>query len=163
MSKIIRDGVTIVLLNEVGRLWCGERCDVPNAWQLPQGGIDAGENVEEAAKRELYEETGIVSTKLLGFSQKSYEYLFPDNVLQEMRHKYGNIRWHGQRQKFCFMQFCGDESEIRLDIEHPEFRRWKWMTVDELLNAIVSFKKKMYSEAFSDCSNLLSCFMSRAD
>ena len=126
-SKLpLRKGVGIVVLNKKNEIFVAKRIDNPkNFWQMPQGGIDPGEKAIDAAYRELYEETNIKNVELLKEVQEELTYILPDNLL-------GIIwkgRYKGQKQKWYIMRFVGDEKEINIKTNHPEFLDWKWIKV----------------------------------
>jgi len=137
----LRIGVGIVLLNHENKVFVGKRIDNPNNyWQLPQGGVDKNENLLIAAKRELEEETGIRSTKLLGEIEDWLIYYLPQNLLG----KIWKGKYKGQKQKWFFMKFLGKEEEININTKKPEFLDWKWIMPTELPNVVVDFKLKTY-------------------
>ncbi|NNU16135.1 RNA pyrophosphohydrolase [Parvularcula sp. ZS-1/3] len=143
-----RPNVGICLFNRAGEVWLGERLTAPGSrevnpyrWQMPQGGIDKGENVEEAAFRELHEETGVKSARILLTTPGWLAYDFPP------RYRRGKKDWLGQRQKWVVMLFEGENDEIDLNVHEPaEFERWRWAALDELEELIVPFKRQVYSE-----------------
>ncbi len=149
----------IVLLNSEGLIWLGRRFgndlvqqEVVQAWQMPQGGIDKNEDPEVAARRELYEETGVRSVELLGVTRDWIYYdLPPETVGVALKGKY-----RGQRQKWFAMRFIGDEGEIDLspDGHKPEFDAWRWATAREVLDEIVGFKRSAYEAVFSEFAHL---------
>ena len=137
----LRTGVGIVVLNSQNKIFVGKRKDNPNdKWQMPQGGVNIGENFVSAMKRELLEETSIKSIKIIKEIQKIYQYELPKNLI--------GIIWkgkfRGQKQKWFIAKFIGDEKEINLNTQNPEFIDWKWVSPDELPKLIVKFKKNMY-------------------
>lgn len=155
-----RPNVGICLFNREGQVWLGERLSSPGSrevnphrWQMPQGGIDKGETIEEAAFRELHEETGVKTARILFTTPGWLAYDFPPHIRR------GKKDWLGQRQKWVAMLFDGDNSEIDLNIHHPaEFERWRWAGLDELEDLIVPFKRQVYAElveGFRPLSNLL--------
>ena len=137
----MRPGVGVIILNNENKIFVGKRKDNPiDKWQMPQGGIDEGENYITAMKRELFEETSIERIKILKEIDGFFEYELPDNLI-------GIIwrgRYRGQRQKWFIVKFLGDEKEINLNTKNQEFIEWKWVVADELPNLIVDFKKEMY-------------------
>ncbi|MBM3604749.1 MAG: RNA pyrophosphohydrolase [Alphaproteobacteria bacterium] len=134
----------VVLINDRGLVFAGQRLDMPGAWQMPQGGIDGDETPREAALRELVEETGVRPdlVEVLGETPDWVYYDLPPELL-------GHVwkgRFGGQRQKWLLLRFRGQDSDIRIETEHPEFSRWQWMPADALLENIVPFKRGVYAE-----------------
>lgn len=144
----------IMLANRAGLIFVGQRIDNPgDAWQMPQGGIDDGEDPETAAFRELGEETGLLPlhVDLLARSREEYFYDLPPELQ-------GNIwggRWRGQRQWWFLMRFKGDEADIDIDTHQPEFSRWKWAEAQELPRLIVPFKRRIYEALVAEFSPLI--------
>lgn len=137
----------VVLINRDGLIFAGERIDSPGAWQMPQGGIDKGETPQEAGLRELVEETGVPADRVevIGETPDWVTYDLPPELLGKIwKGKYG-----GQKQKWLLLRFLGNDSEINIDTDHPEFDRWQWMTPDALVDAIVPFKRDVYREVFT--------------
>ncbi|MTE00444.1 RNA pyrophosphohydrolase [Paracoccus sp. YIM 132242] len=134
----------VVLINADGLVFAGRRIDMPGAWQMPQGGIDAGEDPRQAALRELVEETGVPSDKVevVGETPDWVYYDLPPELLG----KVWKGRYGGQRQKWVLMRFLGDDADIRIDTDHPEFQEWRWMPAAALLENIVPFKRGVYEE-----------------
>ncbi len=148
----LRSGVGVVLLNSNNKVFVGKRKDNPiNKWQMPQGGVDFGEDYLSAMKRELLEETSIRSIKVLKEIDKLYEYELPKSLV--------GIIWkgkfRGQKQKWFITKFIGNESEINLNTKNPEFIEWKWIEPEELPNVIVEFKKNMYLEILKDIKKII--------
>ena len=139
----LRSGVGIVVLNEKNQIFVAKRIDNPkNYWQMPQGGIDEGEDFYQAALRELEEETSIKSVKLMKEIEKFTTYHLPDYLL-------GIIwkgRYKGQKQKWFIVKFNGDEKEININTKTPEFLEWKWINIDNLTDEVVKFKLHVYKE-----------------
>ena len=139
----LRVGVGAIVLNNENKVFVGKRKDNPiDKWQMPQGGVDKNEAYLSALKRELYEETSIISFSLLKEIEEWFEYELPSNLL--------GIIWkgkfRGQRQKWFIVKFIGNEDEISLNTDHPEFIEWKWIEINKLPEVIVDFKKKMYED-----------------
>ena len=139
----LRIGVGAIVLNNKNKIFVGKRADNPvDKWQMPQGGVNKGENLITAMKRELMEETSIQNIKVLKKIDKWFEYELPKDLL--------GIIWkgkfRGQKQKWFIVRFIGNESEINLKTKHPEFIEWKWIEIDELTNVIVDFKKDVYKK-----------------
>lgn len=147
-KKLYRPNVGIMVLNTVGDVFMAHRTDSrENAWQMPQGGIDKGEDEYKAALRELYEETNISSVSLIAESTKWYTYDFPTGVhfISEKKKAFA-----GQKQKWFLFQFTGNEKEIDLDRPHPEFDQWQWMPVERIVDEIVIFKREVYRQVVDE-------------
>ena len=142
----------VMLLNPKGLIFAGQRKDNPvSAWQMPQGGIDAGEKPRAAALRELWEETG-VTADLVEFIAKSPDWLTYD-LPEELLGRVWGGKFRGQRQRWFLFRFLGRDDQIDIATEHPEFSEWRWVTADEMLASIVPFKRAVYAEvvrAFHD-------------
>jgi len=145
-----RPGVGILLLNNEGKVFVGHRIDTTaEAWQLPQGGIDPGESPQQAALRELEEETGVTKAEILAESRDWFTYDLP----QELVGKVWGGRFRGQRQKWFAVRYLGNDSNINIATEHPEFKAWRWIALEELPAQIVAFKRPLYEaivEEFHD-------------
>ena len=133
-----RNGVGIMIFNDQKKIFVGKRIDNQEAWQMPQGGVDKDEDYETAAKRELFEETGIQSVRIVQSSKQEFIYDLPNHLLG----KIWKGKYKGQKQKWFLMKFLGPDSEINISQKHPEFNEWKWVDLDELPRLIVPFKKK---------------------
>ena len=137
----LRIGVGIIVLNNENKVFVGKRKDNPgDKWQMPQGGVDVGEDFITAMKRELIEETSIKNIKILKEIEKVYSYELPDYLV-------GIIwkgKYRGQKQKWFITRFLGDETEINLDTKNAEFIDWKWIEPELLPDVIVNFKKDLY-------------------
>ena len=148
----LRKGVGIILLNDKNKVFVAKRIDNPkNFWQMPQGGIDEGENYYEAALRELKEETSVVNVKLIQKIDKKLTYILPDHLI--------GIIWKGkfkgQTQKWFVMRFTGNESEININTTKPEFLDWKWVNLDDLPKIAVKFKLEVYKSLKIEVSKIL--------
>jgi len=147
-----RPGVGIMLLDRAGRVFVARRIDMPSeAWQMPQGGIDKGERPREAARRELKEEIGTDKAEFLAESGDWLTYDFPP----ELRERFRQGRYLGQQQKWFAMRFTGQDSDIDLATQHPEFKAWKWVEPGELPNLIVPFKRQVYLDVLEEFRELL--------
>ncbi len=147
-----RLGVGIMLLNERGEVFVARRADVATeAWQMPQGGIDDGEDPRTAALRELEEEIGTDRAEIVAESSGWLSYELPAELIEAGRHG----GWRGQRQKWFVMRFTGSDGDINLDAEHPEFSAWKWVPKEELPNLVVSFRRQVYLDLLTEYRALL--------
>ena len=139
----MRNGVGVIIFNKNKKIFVGKRKDNPvDKWQMPQGGVDEGEDYFSAMKRELKEETSIINVKILKELEGFFEYELPENLI--------GIIWkgqfRGQKQKWFIAEYLGEDSEINLNTKNPEFIEWKWISPDELPKVIVDFKKNMYNK-----------------
>ena len=141
-----RNGVGIMIFNDQKKIFVGKRIDNQEAWQMPQGGVDKDEDFETAAKRELFEETGIQSIRIVQSSKQEFIYDLPNHLLG----KIWKGKYKGQKQKWFLMKFLGPDSEINISQKHPEFNEWKWVDLDELPRLIVPFKKKLYESIIKE-------------
>ena len=149
-----RPCVGLVILNREGRIFAGQRIDSTyDAWQMPQGGIDDGETPIEAALRELTEETGIRPSRV-DVLRESAQWL-PYDLPHHLVGKLWGGRYRGQKQRWFALRFLGEDGEIIIDTEEPEFNRWAWMPQRELIRKIVPFKRDTYSAVFSEFADLL--------
>ena len=152
MKLPLRKGVGVVVLNDKNYVFVGKRKDNPgNKWQMPQGGINEGEDYITAMKRELAEETSIKNIKILKEINKTYEYELPDNLV--------GIIWkgkfRGQIQKWFITKFLGKETEININTKNPEFIEWKWIEPNKLPEVIVYFKKDLYKKLLKEINLII--------
>jgi len=139
----LRTGVGIVLLNDENNIFVGKRIDNPkNSWQMPQGGVDENENFLQAAKRELEEETGIKSVKLIKELDGWFKYDLPKYLLGKL----WKGKYRGQKQKWFVMKFIGKHHEINVKTKNPEFLDWKWIEISKLPEIAVDFKAEIYKK-----------------
>jgi putative (di)nucleoside polyphosphate hydrolase len=148
----LRTGVGIVVLNYENKVFVGKRRDNPiDKWQMPQGGVDPGESLIEAMRRELLEETGITNIKILKELNYWLEYELPKDLI--------GIIWkgkfRGQKQRWFIVKFLGTDKEVNVKTKSPEFIEWKWLNIEELPNVIVDFKKDVYRKLLIELKNLI--------
>ena len=148
----LRSGVGIVVLNKENKVFVAKRIDNPkNFWQMPQGGVDEGEDFLKAAYRELEEETSIKNVELVKELDGTITYELPDRLL-------GLIwkgKYRGQKQKWFLMRFVGSDSEINIKTKHPEFLEWKWVELDNITDLVVDFKLHVYKEVKDKVKKIL--------
>jgi putative (di)nucleoside polyphosphate hydrolase len=142
-----RPNIGIALFNPDGQVFMGERINIEDAWQMPQGGIDKGESLLDAAYRELLEEVGTNKAEYLGETPDWLYYDFPDySKNPEFRGRY-----RGQKQKWVAMRFTGEDGDINLNhYEKPEFSQWRWVPLSEVTDMIVAFKRPIYEEVVKE-------------
>ena len=150
-----RLNVGIVLLNKEKNIFAGKRIDYhhSDAWQMPQGGIDKGEDPQSAALRELEEETGIsqMSVEIVTSSKEWLSYDLPLDLVPKL----WGARYRGQKQKWFLMNFVGAENNINISTDDPEFSNWRWLSPSELIKNIVPFKVDVYKKVISEFSRYL--------
>lgn len=143
-----RPAAGIMLVNREGKVWVGQRLDSKlEAWQMPQGGLDEGEDAEEGALRELEEETGIRRdlVEIVARCPRELTYDLPEDLVGVVWKE----KWRGQRQTWFLARFLGTDEDVNLQTAHPEFRAWRWSDVDDLPAMIVPFKKKLYEDVIA--------------
>jgi putative (di)nucleoside polyphosphate hydrolase len=142
-----RPGVGIVLLNAARLVFVGRRIDMPVAsWQMPQGAVDPGETPRQAALRELKEEVGTDHAEILAESRRWLKYDLPPEIARRM---WGG-QYRGQRQKWFAMRFLGQDADIDLGGEHPEFSEWRWIAAERLPELIIPFKRQLYLDILAE-------------
>lgn len=139
----LRIGVGIVLLNHENKVFVGKRIDNPaNSWQMPQGGVDKNENLLQAAKRELAEETSVKTVEVIKELNEWLTYDLPKNLLGKL----WKGKYRGQKQKWFIMKFIGKNDEINIRTKKPEFLDWKWIKSSDLPVVAVDFKVNIYKK-----------------
>ena len=140
-----RPCVGVMLINPTGLIFVGQRIDTElPAWQMPQGGIDDGEGPLDAAMRELWEETGVTADLVSVMSQTNdwLTYDLPHSIVPRI----WKGRFKGQKQLWFLLQFLGEDADIQIETDHPEFSEWRWIDADEMLDSIVPFKRDLYRQ-----------------
>lgn len=144
----------VMLINASGQAFVGQRVDTTmEAWQMPQGGIDAGEDALSAAIRELGEETGIAPEQVELVAEAPGEFFY--DLPPELVGKVWKGKWRGQRQRWFLFRFLGQDDDIDIATDHPEFRAWRWIGPADLPQLIVPFKKKLYEDVIAAFSHAL--------
>lgn len=147
-----RNGVGIVVLNNENKVFVAKRIDNPkNFWQMPQGGVDEGEDLLNAAYRELKEETSIFNVKLIKEIEDWTQYDLPSKLI-------GIIwkgRYKGQKQKWFIFKFLGDDTEINIKTKNPEFLDWKWIEIGKITEIVVDFKKEVYQKVKKEIKKII--------
>ena len=138
----------VMLLNRDGKVFVGQRIDTTaEAWQMPQGGIDDGEDAETAAIRELGEEIGVTPDKvaLIAAAPGEFQYDLPPELIG----KVWKGKWRGQRQRWFLFRFLGEDTDVNIATAHPEFMTWRWIDPADLPRLIVPFKKELYEQVLA--------------
>ena len=147
-----RNGVGIVVLNNENKVFVAKRIDNPkNFWQMPQGGVDEGEDLLNAAYRELKEETSIFNVKLIKEIEDWTQYDLPSKLI-------GIIwkgRYKGQKQKWFVFKFLGNDTEINIKTKNPEFLDWKWIEIGKITEIVVDFKKEVYHKVEKEIKKII--------
>jgi putative (di)nucleoside polyphosphate hydrolase len=155
MSLPYRPCVGIMLANRDGHVFVGQRIDSKegDAWQMPQGGIDKGESPEDAALRELDEETGVAAFMVDIIARSAHEHLYdlPDPLIGKL---WGG-KYRGQAQRWFLVRFKGRDEDINIATHHPEFDAWRWVEADRLVELIVPFKRPVYRDVVQEFRHLL--------
>lgn len=141
----------VMLVNSEGRVFVGQRKDrYSDAWQMPQGGIDKGEDAQTAALRELQEETGVSPTLVTIIAQSKEEHFY--DLPPELKGKIWGGKYRGQRQSWFLMRFNGQDSDVNIETEHQEFSAWRWSALDDVEKLIVPFKRELYHNVIAEFS-----------
>lgn len=149
-----RPCVGVMLMNQDGHVFVGQRLDRDTeAWQMPQGGVDEGEAPQDAALRELWEETGVTGdlVEYVGETEGWLPYDLPHDLVPNI----WKGRYRGQEQKWFLLRFTGTDDQVKIETDHPEFSEWRWQPVDELVDKIVPFKRAVYARVVAEFADLL--------
>ena len=149
-----RRGVGVMLLNSEGKVFVGARIDnTDEAWQMPQGGMDQGEEPWDTALREVEEETGIPPklVEKIAACPERMKYDLPP----ELHGKLWGGKWRGQDQDWFLARFLGTDADVNIHTEHPEFREWKWIAPEQLPDLIVPFKRELYRQLLREFADYL--------
>jgi len=153
MPRHYRRGVGIMLLDGKNRVFVARRIDTPDAWQMPQGGVEEGEDPRAAALRELEEEIGTAKAEIIAETAGWLRYDLPP----PLQGKLWGGGFRGQEQKWFAMRFLGKDGDIEIATAHPEFDAWKWAEATELLALIVPFKRALYRQVLDEFAILFAC------
>lgn len=145
-NALYRPCVGLAVFNARGEVFVGERIDTPGAWQMPQGGIDPGEDIQSAALRELAEEIGTDKAEILTIFPDTIRYDLPERLIQKL----WNGKYRGQEQTWVALRFTGQDSDINLNaFDPPEFSAWQWVPLADTLARIVPFKRETYTKVIA--------------
>lgn len=149
-----RPCVGVMLVNGDGHVFVGQRIDQQSdAWQMPQGGVDDGEDPQEAALRELWEETGV--TRDLVTVEAETDDWMPYDLPHDLVPRIWKGRFRGQEQKWFLLRFSGTDDQVRIETDHPEFSKWRWLSPEDLPGHIVPFKRAVYEKVLAAFRNHL--------
>lgn len=147
-----RPCVGIALFNSDGKVFVGERVDTPGAWQMPQGGVDDGETIQQATMREMTEEIGTDKATIMRICDKELCYDLPPHLLGRL----WNGRYRGQAQTWVALRFTGKDSDIDIEADKtPEFRDWRWINFPEVIDFAVPFKRDTYKAVIRKFQDLI--------
>ncbi|WP_250295091.1 RNA pyrophosphohydrolase [Wolbachia endosymbiont of Oedothorax gibbosus] len=147
-----RSCVGIMLFNKQGHVFVGKPFHIESYWQMPQGGVDDGEELEQAALRELLEEVGTDKAEIIAKNKDWIYYDLPKEIIPIC----WNGKYSGQKQRWFLMKFCGEDKDININYtNHPEFKEWRWQDVDGLVASAISFKKQVYRTVIEEFSSTI--------
>ena len=148
-----RRGVGMFIINSAKTVFVGKRIDGKgNTWQMPQGGIDGEETISEAVMRETKEETGIINIEIIAESLNWYYYDLPESLVP----RFWEGKYRGQKQKWVLLRFLGNDSEININQNPPEFLKWKWAEIGSLPRLVIPFKKQLYQSVIEEFTPFIS-------
>ncbi|MGL9732690.1 MAG: RNA pyrophosphohydrolase [Wolbachia sp.] len=151
-----RPCVGIMLLNKQGHVFVGKRFDSDFCWQMPQGGVDDDEEIEQAVLRELLEEVGTDKAEIVAKNKDWIYYNLPEKFIPV----YWNSKYSGQKQRWFLMKFDGENNDININYtDHPEFKEWRWQNIDDLIANVISFKRKVYKTVIEEFSSQIKIFI----
>ena len=147
-----RPCVGIMMFNKQGHIFTGKRFDSDTHWQMPQGGIDDGEDLEQTALRELLEEAGTNKVKIIAKNKDWIYYDLPKEFIPNC----WDGQYCGQKQRWVLMKFLGEDQDINIHYtNHPEFKEWCWQSIDNLVTSAISFKKEIYKMVIEEFSSII--------
>jgi len=153
-NHLYRSGVGVMLVNKHKKIFVGKRIDnQSDSWQMPQGGIDAGEDEDVAMFRELKEETGIANN-FVKIIKKSDNYFYYD-LPYKLQKKFWGGKYLGQRQRWYLLEFEGEDADINISLQEPEFCEWKWVDKINVIELIVNFKRELYQQVINEFNDFL--------